>query len=442
MISFVLDLHDSAASALAALKIDAFIMALIVHKYGGTSVGTTERIKNVAKRVAKWHRAGHQLVVVPSAMSGETNRLIGLAKEISATPDARELDVIASTGEQVTIGLLTLALMEQGLKAKSYTGAQVKVLTDSAFSKARIMNIDDKAIRADLARGYVVVVAGFQGMDEQGNITTLGRGGSDTSAVALAAALKADECLIYTDVDGVYTTDPRIVEDARRLKTVTFEEMLEMASLGSKVLQTRSVEFAGKYKVPLRVLSSLTDPMMPLADEAISGTLITFEEDQKMEQAVISGIAFNRDEAKITIQGVPDRPGIAYQILGPVGDANIDVDMIIQNASVNGLTDFSFTVHRNEYTKALDVLNAKVKSAINAAAIRGDDKVAKVSMVGVGMRTHAGIASQMFRTLSEEGINIQMISTSEIKISVVIDDKYMELAVRALHRAFGLDQAA
>ena len=417
-------------------------MALIVHKYGGTSVGSTERIKNVAKRVAKWHRAGHQLVVVPSAMSGETNRLIGLAKEISATPDARELDVIASTGEQVTIGLLTLALMEQGLKAKSYTGAQVKVLTDSAFSKARIMNIDDKAIRADLARGYVVVVAGFQGMDETGNITTLGRGGSDTSAVALAAALKADECLIYTDVDGVYTTDPRIVEDARRLKTVTFEEMLEMASLGSKVLQTRSVEFAGKYKVPLRVLSSLTDPMIPIEVEAKSGTLITFEEDQNMEQAVISGIAFNRDEAKITIQGVPDRPGIAYQILGPVGDANIDVDMIIQNASVNGLTDFSFTVHRNEYVKALEVLNTKVKDAINAAAIQGDDKVAKVSMVGVGMRTHAGIASQMFRTLSEEGINIQMISTSEIKISVVIDDKYMELAVRALHKAFGLDQAS
>ena len=417
-------------------------MALIVHKYGGTSVGSTERIKNVAKRVAKWHRAGHQLVVVPSAMSGETNRLIGLAKEISAAPDARELDVIAATGEQVTIGLLTLALLEQGVKAKSYTGAQVKVLTDSAFTKARIMNIDDKAIRADLARGYVVVVAGFQGMDETGNITTLGRGGSDTSAVALAAALKASECLIYTDVDGVYTTDPRIVEDARRLKTVTFEEMLEMASLGSKVLQTRSVEFAGKYKVPLRVLSSLTDPMIPLAEEAASGTLITFEEDQNMEQAVISGIAFNRDEAKITIQGVPDRPGIAYQILGPVGDANIDVDMIIQNASVNGLTDFSFTVHRNEYAKALEVLNTRVKGAINAAAIQGDDKVAKVSMVGVGMRTHAGIASQMFRTLSEEGINIQMISTSEIKISVVIDDKYMELAVRALHKAFGLDQAS
>ena len=417
-------------------------MALIVHKYGGTSVGSTERIRNVAKRIAKWHRAGHQLVVVPSAMSGETNRILGLAREISANPDPRELDVIASTGEQVTIGLLSIALMEEGLKAKSYTGAQVKVLTDSAFTKARIMNIDDKAIRADLERGCVVVVAGFQGMDEVGNITTLGRGGSDTSAVALAAALKADECLIYTDVDGVYTTDPRIVEDARRLKTVTFEEMLEMASLGSKVLQIRSVEFAGKYKVPLRVLSSLTDPMMPIEEEAKSGTLITFEEDQNMEEAIISGIAFNRDEAKITIQGVPDRPGIAYQILGPVGDANIDVDMIIQNASVNGLTDFSFTVHRNEYAKAVEVLNTKVKGAINAAAIRGDDKVAKVSMVGVGMRTHAGIASQMFRTLSEEGINIQMISTSEIKISVVIDDKYMELAVRALHKAFGLDQAS
>ena len=417
-------------------------MALIVHKYGGTSVASTERIKNVARRIAKWHKAGHKLVVVPSAMSGETNRLLGLAKEISPNPDARELDVIASTGEQVTIGLLALALQAEGLKAKSYTGAQVKVLTDSAFTKARIMNIDDKAIRADLAKGYVVVVAGFQGMDEQGNITTLGRGGSDTSAVALAAALKADECLIYTDVDGVYTTDPRIVESARRLKTVTFEEMLEMASLGSKVLQTRSVEFAGKYKVPLRVLSSLTDPLIALDEEARSGTLITFEEDQNMEQAVISGIAFNRDEAKITIQGVPDRPGIAYQILGPVGDANIDVDMIIQNASVNGLTDFSFTVHRNEYAKAVEVLNTKVKGAINAAAIRGDDKVAKVSMVGVGMRTHAGIASQMFRTLSEEGINIQMISTSEIKISVVIDDKYMELAVRALHKAFGLDQAS
>jgi aspartate kinase len=416
-------------------------MALIVHKYGGTSVGSTERIKNVARRVAKWHAAGHQLVVVPSAMSGETNRLLGLARELSANPDPRELDVIASTGEQVTIGLLAIALKSLGIEARSYTGAQVKVLTDSAFTKARIMDIDDRAIRADLARGRVVVVAGFQGMDEQGNITTLGRGGSDTSAVALAAALKADECLIYTDVDGVYTTDPRIVAEARRLKTVTFEEMLEMASLGSKVLQIRSVEFAGKYKVPLRVLSSLTDPETPLAEEAKSGTLITFEEDQKMEQAIISGIAFNRDEAKITVMGVPDRPGIAYQILGPVGDANIDVDMIIQNASVGGLTDFSFTVNRSEYAKALDVLNSKVKGAINAAEIRGDEKVCKVSMVGVGMRTHAGIASQMFRTLSEEGINIQMISTSEIKISVVIDDKYMELAVRALHKAFGLDQA-
>ena len=417
-------------------------MALIVHKYGGTSVGSTERIKNVARRVAKWRAAGHQMVVVPSAMSGETNRLLSLARELSLNPSPRELDVIAATGEQVTIGLLSIALKELGVDAKSYTGAQVKVRTDSAFTKARIVDIDDKAIRADLERGAVVVVAGFQGIDDAGNITTLGRGGSDTSAVALAAALKADECLIYTDVDGVYTTDPRIVEDARRLKTVTFEEMLEMASLGSKVLQTRSVEFAGKYKVPLRVLSSLTDPMMALEAEARSGTLITFEEDQKMEQAVISGIAFNRDEAKITVVGVPDRPGIAYQILGPVGDANIDVDMIIQNASVGGLTDFSFTVNRAEYAKALDVLDGKVRGAIGAAEIRGDDKVCKVSMVGLGMRTHAGIASQMFRTLSEEGINIQMISTSEIKISVVIDDKYMELAVRALHKAFGLDQAS
>jgi aspartate kinase len=417
-------------------------MALIVHKYGGTSVGSPERIRNVARRVAKWHAAGHQMIVVPSAMSGETNRLLALAREIAPDPDPRELDVIAATGEQVTIGLLALALQQEGLKARSYTGAQVKVLTDSAFTKARIMDIDDKAIRADLLKGYVVVVAGFQGMDALGNITTLGRGGSDTSAVALAAALKADECLIYTDVDGVYTTDPRIEPTARRLQTVTFEEMLEMASLGSKVLQIRSVEFAGKYKVPLRVLSSLTDPAIPLEIEARSGTLITFEEDQKMEQAIISGIAFNRDEAKITVAGVPDRPGVAYQILGPIGDANIDVDMIIQNASVGGQTDFSFTVHRNEYAKALEVLNAKVKESIRATDIRGDEKVCKVSMVGVGMRTHAGIASQMFRTLSEEGINIQMISTSEIKISVVIDDKYMELAVRALHKAFGLEQAA
>ena len=415
-------------------------MALVVHKYGGTSVGSAERIKNVARRVAKWKSAGHQLVVVVSAMSGETNRLLGLAREISPNPDPREMDVIASTGEQVTIGLLTMALHDAGVAARSYTGAQVRILTDAAFSKARIRSIDDQAIRADLDAGIVVVVAGFQGVDDAGNITTLGRGGSDTSAVALAAALKADECLIYTDVDGVYTTDPRVEPDARRLHTVTFEEMLEMASLGSKVLQIRAVEFAGKYKVPLRVLSSLTDPMIPIAEEAGSGTLITFEEDEKMEEAIISGIAFNRDEAKITVMGVPDRPGIAYTILGPIGDANIDVDMIIQNASVDGMTDFSFTVHRNEFQKALDVLNSQVKAHIKATDIRGDAKICKVSMVGVGMRTHAGIASKMFRTLSEEGINIQMISTSEIKISVVIDEKYMELAVRALHKVFDLDQ--
>ena len=417
-------------------------MGLIVHKYGGTSVGTVERIQAVARRVAKWKSAGHQIVVVVSAMSGETNRLIGLAKQIQAEPDPRELDVLASTGEQVTIGLMAMALMKLGLKAKSYTGPQVRILTDDAFTKARILSIDERRMRADLEAGVVVVVAGFQGTDESGNITTLGRGGSDTSAVALAAALKADECLIYTDVDGVYTTDPRVVPEARRLRTVTFEEMLEMASLGSKVLQIRSVEFAGKYKVPLRVLSSMTDPDIPLAEEAASGTLITFEEDQKMEQAIISGIAFNRDEAKITVTGVPDRPGIAYAILGPVSDANIDVDMIIQNAGAQGLTDFSFTVNRNEYQKALDVLNNQVKEHIKAAAISGDTRVCKVSMVGVGMRTHAGIASKMFRTLAEEGINIQMISTSEIKIAVVVDEKYMELAVRALHRAFELEQAA
>jgi len=413
---------------------------LIVHKYGGTSVGTVERIQSVARRVAKWKSAGHQVVVVVSAMSGETNRLIGLARQIQAEPDPRELDVIASTGEQVTIGLLAMALMQLGLKAKSYTGPQVRILTDDAFTKARILSIDESRMRADLDAGTVVVVAGFQGIDDAGNLTTLGRGGSDTSAVALAAALKADECLIYTDVDGVYTTDPRVVPEARRLRTVTFEEMLEMASLGSKVLQIRSVEFAGKYKVPLRVLSSMTDPDIPLAEEAASGTLITFEEDQKMEQAIISGIAFNRDEAKITVTGVPDRPGIAYAILGPVSDANIDVDMIIQNAGAQGMTDFSFTVHRNEYQKALEVLNSQVKDHIKASEISGDNRVCKVSMVGVGMRTHAGIAAKMFRTLAEEGINIQMISTSEIKIAVVVDEKYMELAVRSLHRAFELDQ--
>ncbi len=410
-------------------------MALIVQKYGGTSVGTTERIKAVARRVARWKAEGHQIVVVVSAMSGETNRLIGLAKEIQSEPDERELDVIASTGEQVTIGLLAMALKAAVIPARSYTGAQVTVHTDSAFTKARIERIDEHRMRADLDAGKVVVVAGFQGIDAEGNITTLGRGGSDTSAVALAAALKADECQIYTDVDGVYTTDPRVVPEARRLQTVTFEEMLEMASLGSKVLQIRSVEFAGKYKVKLRVLSSFED-------KEGEGTLITFEEGDNMEQAVISGIAFNRDEAKITVMGVPDRPGIAYQILGPVGDANIDIDMIIQNASVDGMTDFSFTVHRNEYQKAMDLLNAQVKSHIQARAIVGDSKVCKVSIVGVGMRTHAGIASKMFRTLAEEGINIQMISTSEIKIAVVIDEKYMELAVRALHKVFDLDQPA
>ena len=415
-------------------------MALIVHKYGGTSVGNPERIKNVATRVAKWQKAGHQMVVVVSAMSGETNRLLGLAKQIQADPDPRELDVIAATGEQVTIGLLTMALKQLGLQAKSYTGGQVRVLTDSAFTKARILEIDDAKMRADLAAGTVIVVAGFQGVDGDGNLTTLGRGGSDTSAVALAAALKADECLIYTDVDGVYTTDPRIVEDARRLATVTFEEMLEMASLGSKVLQIRSVEFAGKYKVKLRVLSSLTDPNMDLAEEAKSGTLITFEEEDNMEQAIISGIAFNRDEAKITVLGVPDKPGVAYKILGPIGDGNIEIDMIIQNASVEGATDFSFTVHRNDYQKAMDILQKNVKTQLNAKDVIGDNKIAKVSVVGIGMRSHSGLASQMFRALADEGINLQMISTSEIKISVVIDEKYLELAVRVLHKAFELDQ--
>jgi aspartate kinase len=416
-------------------------MALIVHKYGGTSMGSTERIKNVAKRVAKWHNAGHQIVVVPSAMSGETNRLIGLAKEIMPQPDPRELDMLASTGEQVSVALLSMALQSIGMQAVSYAGWQVPIKTDSAFTKARIQSIDDARVRKDLDAGKVVIITGFQGMDDAGNITTLGRGGSDTSAVAVAAALKAQECLIYTDVDGVYTTDPRVVSEARRLKTVTFEEMLELASLGSKVLQIRSVEFAGNYKVPTRVLSSLTDPLMPLEEEANSGTLISFEEDTHMEQAVISGIAFNRDEAKITVLGVPDRPGIAYQILGPIADANIEVDMIIQNQSVDGKTDFTFTVPRGEYTKAMDVLNKSVKEHIGAASIVGDTKVSKVSVVGVGMRSHVGIASQMFRTLSEEGINIQMISTSEIKISVLIDEKYMELAVRALHKVFDLEKA-
>lgn len=421
-------------------------MALIVHKYGGTSMGSTERIKNVALRVAKWARAGHRMVVVPSAMSGETNRLLGLAKELqpaSMTAAAqRELDAIAATGEQVSVGLLALALQAQGLEAVSYAGWQVPIATDSAFTKARITSIDDAKVRADLDAGRVVIITGFQGIDPQGNVTTLGRGGSDTSAVAVAAAMKADECLIYTDVDGVYTTDPRIVPEAKRLATISFEEMLEMASLGSKVLQIRSVEFAGKYRVPLRVLSSFTPWDIPIDEEARSGTLITFEEDEKMEQAVVSGIAFNRDEAKITVMGVPDKPGIAYQILGPVADANIDIDVIIQNVSHDGKTDFSFTVHRNDYAKTLELLKAQVQPATGAAQVIGDPKICKVSIVGIGMRSHVGVASRMFRTLSEEGINIQMISTSEIKTSVVIDEKYMELAVRALHKAFDLDQPA
>ncbi len=408
-------------------------MALIVQKYGGTSVGSVERIKHVAERVAKFKMLGHQVVVVLSAMSGETNRLIKLAHDVQSNPDSRELDVLISTGEQVTIALLAMALKDLGLKAKSYTGSQVRILTDNAFNKARILNIDEQHLRADLDSGHVIVVAGFQGVDEHGNITTLGRGGSDTTGVALAAALKADECQIYTDVDGVYTTDPRIVPEARRLKTITFEEMLEMASLGSKVLQIRSVEFAGKYKVKLRVLSSFQDEG--------EGPLITFEEDDNMEQAIISGIAFNRDEAKITVLGVPDTPGIAYQILGPVADSNIDVDMIIQNVGANNTTDFTFTVHRNDYARTLQMLR-EMQPKIGAREVTGDDKIAKVSIVGVGMRSHVGIASNMFKTLADDSINIQMISTSEIKISVVIDEKYLELAVRVLHKAFNLEKAA
>lgn len=411
-------------------------MALIVQKYGGTSMGSPERIKNVAKRVARWKSQGHQMVVVVSAMSGETNRLIALAKDVSPAPDGRELDVMISTGEQVTIALLAMALKDIGVKARSYTGSQVKVLTDSTFTKARILDIDGQNIQRDLDNDTVVIVAGFQGADEEGNITTLGRGGSDTSGVALAAALKADECQIYTDVDGVYTTDPRIVPEARKLDRITFEEMLEMASLGSKVLQIRSVEFAGKYKVKLRVLSSFEEE-----GKETNGTLITFEEDSSMEQPIISGIAFNRDEAKLTVLGVPDKPGIAYQILGSIADANIDVDMIIQNVGHDGTTDFSFTVNRSEYNRALDILENKVKPHVGARAVVGDNKICKVSAVGVGMRSHPGVASQMFRTLAEEGINIQMISTSEIKISVVVDEKYLELAVRVLHKAFDLDQA-
>lgn len=407
-------------------------MALIVQKYGGTSVGSPERIEAVAARVKRWHDEGHDLVVVVSAMSGETNRLIALAKAITPDPSPRELDVMVSTGEQVTIALLAMALEKQGLSARSYTGAQVAIRTDSAFTKARIEAIDDARIRADLAHRRVVVVAGFQGVDAHGNITTLGRGGSDTTGVALAAALKADECQIYTDVDGVYTTDPRVVPQARRLDRITFEEMLEMASLGSKVLQIRSVEFAGKYNVPLRVLSSFGEG---------EGTLITVDNEDTMEQPVISGIAFNRDEAKITVRGVPDTPGIAYRILGPIGEANIEVDMIVQNVGADKTTDFTFTVARGDLKKALGVLE-KIAQEIGAREVSGDDRIAKVSLVGVGMRSHAGVASRMFGALAAESINIQMISTSEIKISVVLEEKYLELAVRALHTCFGLDQAA
>jgi aspartate kinase len=406
-------------------------MALIVQKYGGTSVGSVERIREVAKKLIKHHQQGEQLVVVVSAMSGETNRLIALANELNDRPHGRELDVLLSTGEQVTIGLLCMALEQLGVQATSYTGSQVRILTDSAHNKARILDIDDKNIRIDLEHGKIVVVAGFQGCDENGNITTLGRGGSDTTAVALAAALKADECQIYTDVDGVYTTDPRVVSEARRLDRITFEEMLEMASLGAKVLQIRSVEFASKYNVPLRVLSSFTEG---------GGTLIAAE-DPTMEQAVISGIAFNRDEAKLTILGVPDHPGIASQILGPIARKNIEVDMIIQNTGHDGTTDFTFTVHRNDYAVAYELLEATAQS-LGARKVTGDEKIAKISVVGVGMRSHAGIANTMFEALANENINISMISTSEIKISVVVDEKYLELGVRTLHKAFELDQPA
>jgi aspartate kinase len=404
-------------------------MAFYVYKFGGTSVGSVERIKAVAEKVKAAHDAGHQIIVVVSAMSGETNRLIDLAKEMQVQPHERELDVLISTGEQVTVALLSMALHEIGCPARSFTGGQVKILTDSSYTKARIRKIDDTRIRKHLNQGEVVVVAGFQGMDEDENITTLGRGGSDTTAVALAAALHADECLIFTDVDGVYTTDPRIEPKARRLERITFEEMLEMASLGSKVLQIRSVEFAGKYNVALRVLSSFKEGC---------GTLITYEEST-MESALVSGIAFNRDEAKLTITGVPDLPGVAYKILGPIAEANIEVDMIIQNIADDATTDFTFTVHRNDYQRAKAVL-AQTCLDLGARAVTGDDTLVKVSIVGVGMRSHAGIASTMFKTLAEEGINIRMISTSEIKISVVVDEKHLEQAVQALHAAFHLDQ--
>ena len=405
-------------------------MALYVQKYGGTSVGSVERIQQVADKVKGFRDQGHDIVVVVSAMSGETNRLISMANEMQDKPSPREMDVLVSTGEQVTIALLCMALFERQCPARSYTGGQVKIQTDSSHTKARIQNIDVDNMRRDLNGGRVVVVAGFQGVDDEGNITTLGRGGSDTTGVALAAALKADECQIYTDVDGVYTTDPRVVDNARRLNEITFEEMLEMASLGSKVLQIRAVEFAGKYNVPLRVLHSFKEG---------PGTLITTESEDTMEQPVISGIAFNRDEAKLTITGVPDIPGVASKILGPISDSNVEVDMILQNVSAEGLTDFTFTVHRNDYNQAFETIKTIAKS-LNAKGAIGSEKIAKVSIVGVGMRSHAGVASRMFESLANENINIQMISTSEIKVSVVIDEKYLELAVRALHSTFEMDQ--
>ena len=405
-------------------------MSLIVQKFGGTSVGTIERIEQVADKIARFRADGHAIVVVVSAMSGETNRLIGLAHEVQEQPLPRELDVLVSTGEQVTTALLSMALNKRGVKAKSYNGSQVRILTDNAHTKARIREIDDARLRSDLDAGFVLVVAGFQGVDEHGNITTLGRGGSDTTAVALAAALKADECQIYTDVDGVYTTDPRVVDGARRLSKITFEEMLEMASMGSKVLQIRAVEFAGKYNVPLRVLHSFQDG---------PGTLITLEDDNVMETPTIAGIAFNRDEAKLTVEGVPDMPGIAHHILGPIGEANVEVDVIVQNVAHDKTTDFTFTVSRSDLPRAQEVL-AKVAKEINAREVTSDNKIAKVSVVGVGMRSHAGVASQMFAALAEVGINIQMITTSEIKISVIIEEKFLELAVRALHSSFGLEK--
>ncbi len=408
-------------------------MAIIVQKFGGTSVANPERIKKVANIIAKYKANKHQIVVVVSAMSGETNKLIQLTKEMMQSPDPREYDAIVSTGEQVTGGLMALALINLGIKAKSFTGHQIRIETDQSHTKARINNIDNKKIKKDLQDGFVVVIAGFQGVDKEGNITTLGRGGSDTTAVAIAASLKADECQIYTDVDGIYTTDPRVVPEARKLKSITFEEMLEMASLGSKVLQIRSVEFAGKYKVKLRVLSSFND--------SDGGTVITFEEKKNMEEPIIAGIAFNRDEAEVNILGVPDMPGIAYQILGPIADANIDVDMIIQNLGQDGLTDFTFTVQKIDLKRTLDILNKKVKDHVKAREIKGDDKIAKLSIVGVGMRSHVGVASKMFKTLAEEGFNISTISTSEIKISVILEEKNLDKAVKALHKAFNLDKA-